>query len=66
MNLDLPRILVGAVCAYEALAIFTSRSPTVSHFCWKHRILIPMLIAGLTAHLIYPPAVALDKLDRFS
>jgi hypothetical protein len=52
---DAPRIAVGLVCAYEAVAIFSRRVPTVSSLCWNRRVLIPVILGGLAMHLLRPP-----------
>jgi hypothetical protein len=52
------RYPVAALCAYETFAIMTNRVPTVSNICWKHRILIPVLLGGLAVHLIVPHNIA--------
>jgi len=51
------RYPVACVCAYETFAIMTNKVPTVSHLCWKQKILIPVILGGLAAHLIIPHKV---------
>lgn len=43
----------GAVCAYEAWAIFGNRHPTVSVLCGRHRVMVPVILGGLAFHLLY-------------
>jgi len=48
------RYSVAAACGYEFVAILVannSKLPTISTLCWRHRILSPLIIAGLAAHL---------------
>jgi hypothetical protein len=53
--IDLPRLAVATVCLYEASAILTRRHPTVSALCWRRRVLTPVILLGLAAHLLRPP-----------
>ena len=46
--------LFGAVCTYEAIAIFTGAVPTVSSICWRRRVIVPVILAGLGWHLLRP------------
>lgn len=48
------RVAVGAACAWETVAIFTGRLPTISTLCGRHKLLVPIIIGGLTFHLIVP------------
>ncbi len=52
---EVQRYILAGVCGYEALALFYKRVPTVSHICWKLKFPIPVVIAGLTFHLMSPP-----------
>ena len=46
------RTVVGLVCIYEAVAIFSRRIPTVSALCAEHRILAAPVLIGLAIHLL--------------
>ena len=65
---SLPRHIVAAVCAYEAWAIWSHQTPTISSLCWRHRILVPIIVSGLLAHFLYPPEIleVLSELDTVS
>ena len=54
------RYSVAFVCAYEVSAILTRRHPTVSSLCWQKKALIPVIVGGLTAHLLVPPHATRD------
>ena len=54
------RYSVAFVCAYEVSAILTRRHPTVSALCWRKRALIPVIVGGLTVHLLVPPHATRD------
>jgi hypothetical protein len=43
-----------AICGYEAVAISTGRTPTVTALCGRYRPLAPALILALAVHLARP------------
>jgi hypothetical protein len=49
------RWAVAACCAYEVAAITTARTPTISALCARRRWLIPLIVGGLTVHLVKGP-----------
>jgi hypothetical protein len=52
------RYAVATACGYELVAIMVANNdklPTISTLCWRHRILSPLIIAGLAAHLSNVP-----------
>ena len=48
------RYPTAVLCAYETVAILTNKVPTISHICWKQKVLIPLLLGGLALHLLIP------------
>jgi hypothetical protein len=48
------RYPVAIACAWETFAIMTNKVPTISKLCWKQKILIPIILGGLAAHLLIP------------
>lgn len=46
------RALVASICAYEVAALTTRRMPTVSAICTRRPWLIPVIVGGLTVHLV--------------
>lgn len=49
------RLVVASICAYEAAAITTRKTPTVSRICWERRWLTPVILGGLAVHLLKGP-----------
>jgi hypothetical protein len=43
--------VTAALCAYEAVAIFTGKVPTLSRLTARHPWLGPFLVAGFAAHI---------------
>jgi hypothetical protein len=50
-------LAVFSACVYEAGALAINRRqrvPPISHVCWRHPSLIPVIVGGLTVHLLSP------------
>ena len=48
---------VFTACVYESAALIVNRRqriPPISHVCWRHPTLIPVIVGGLTVHLLTP------------
>jgi hypothetical protein len=51
------KYLTALACAWEMVAIFTTRLPTFSRLCGKHPSLALGLLAALVYHLLYTERV---------
>ena len=52
---------VGAACLYEAVAIGSSATPTISTEVGRHGWLGPLVLGGLAVHFYWPKLAPLVK-----
>jgi hypothetical protein len=58
--MEAKRIIFGLGCTYEAVAVLTRRTPTISSICWRRRVVVPVVLGAIGWHLLSPPETSSD------